>query len=1069
MLFMGSIITSCIDNTEPQGVLEVREAYARYLDGLTSAQKANEAIAAADAAFRNAQAAVKLAIAREKEADAKAKEIANAVAQAKADKDIDYWKQQQELQKLAYERAVLEAKAALAEAQKNFDDAMRALDIYKLGLSSEEQQALLYIKDQYDFWAEALANWLDDYSDYLTDYKDYVIESILAQDSIAVTAEYFQEYIEEVIKVKEAELQTAEWAKDFWKEMLDNNVEDFLAEAEAFRNAREELVPAYEDVLRDSVIFVETYGFARDEAYREADSVYTRAIKEPTEAYDAAVAALKKANPKWASMVAEPADGKDGSKMWTAKGGSYSFNKKYALPDHNGLTPDMIQYYIDFYGWNDWADNVEFVSPGDPLDSVIVKISAADSAKFYTIVDTVWNGNQATMKEKGYPTGLWSAYEDFGRAYLFDLDKKGIEADAEAIKAAAAKAESKYDSLLKILKAAKDGQGIALVDAWNKKVAAAGKAVADLAKKIDAFEDYQKDIENNIFTVTDAVNGYDGAAPRVLFRYATAGARKISRSESDDKHFDLSAADPKWFDVDPSEPLSIVLAKADSAEFVKAIKEYFEAVAAINDKAVPYLKFITADNLGNFKVDSVRADKIDVAGLQMKATNAYLEGKGVHKVSAYDNKAVMDPSVAPTNASSYVDGLTNLINLYNHYVHGDAFILPFYTASDEAYSAAVSGVGDYTKYVKDFKDINAKADFTGFKKVFSTYNADDFKKYTAMSDEGKAVANWMDACEQYFGVEGFAGFGEKVFFDLNTFTDPTNVVVFKTIPTYKKDAKTGVVTLDSRGVVFTPWTSQYGFVMERLSDNLLPFGGVEAIAYAYSEPCECEEYSVVFEVINLKFLYELATNTSSLNEVWEALGDVLKQIKADMDAVDGNAKKTKDANKALADKFNEALKAYRTATGDAAKARKAAKDAADAEYEKAYKEIYLPILEEKHDIEILADYYNDMANALMGAYATLFAQPANPAAIREFLMNMYTQANNRCIKLAAALAEFERIYVEGFDDPTLDAIAEELDFVDEMLFELSWLNEYEDILYWYEYWQAAWEAAMELVDANKAF
>ena len=1066
MLFMGSIITSCIDQTEPQGVLEVREAYARYLDGLTSAQKANEAIAAADAAFRNAQAAVKLAIARQEEAQAKAQEIANAVAQAKADKDIDYWKQAQELQRLAYEQAVLEAKAALAEAQKNFDDAMRALEIYKLGISSEEQQALQYIKDQYDYWRNALANWLDDYADELDDYKDYVIESILAQDSIDATAEYFQEYLEERIKLMEVEIQTAEWAKDYWKELLDNNVDDFLAEAEAFRNASYDLDAEYQDVLRDSTIFVETYGFARDEAYREADSVYTRAIKEPTEAYDAAVAKLKQANPKWASMVTAPADGKDGKKMWTANGGSYSFNKKYALPDHNGLTPDMIQYYIDFYGWDEWADNVKFVG-GDPLDSIKVTISAKDSAAFATIVDTVWNGNQATMKEKGYPTGLWSAYEDFGRAYLFDLDQKGIEADAEAIKAAAAKAESKYDSLLKILKAAKDGQGIALVEAWNKKVAAAGKAVADLAKKIDAFEDYQKDIENNIFTVTDAVNGYDGAAPRVLFRYATAGARKISRSESDDKHFDLSAADPKWFDVNPSEPLSIVLAKADSAEFVKAIKEYFEAVAAINDKAVPYLKFITADNLGNFKVDSVRADKIDVAGLQMKATNAYLEGKGVHKVSAYDNKAVMDPSVAPTDASSYVDGLTNLINLYNHYVHGDAFILPFYTASDEAYSAAVSGVGDYTKYVKDFKDINAKADFTGFKKVFSTYNADDFKKYTAMSDEGKAVANWMDACEQYFGVEGFAGFGEKVFFDLNTFTDPTNVVVFKTIPTYKKDAKTGVVTLDSRGVVFTPWTSQYGFVMERLSDNLLPFGGAEAIAYAYSEPCECEEYSVVFEVINLKFLYDLATNTSSLNEVWEALGDVLKQIKADMDAVDGKAKATKAANQALADKFNEALKAYRAATGDAAKARKAAEDAADAEYEKAYKEIYLPILERKHELEILMDYYWDMAQALMGVHADFFAKDANPVAVREFLMNMYTQANNRLIRLTAALAEFKHI-LEGIDDPELDWIAEEYDAVQAMLYQLEW-EDFDDIQYWYEYWKAAFEAAMELIDANKAF
>ena len=1066
MLFMGSIITSCIDNTEPQGVLEVREAYARYLDGLTSAQKANEAIAAADAAFRNAQAAVKLAIARQEEAQAKAQEIANAVAQAKADKDIDYWKQAQELQRLAYEQAVLEAKAALAEAQKNFDDAMRALEIYKLGISSEEQQALQYIKDQYDYWRNALANWLDDYADELEDYKDYVIESILAQDSIDATAEYFQEYLEERIKLMEVEIQTAQWAKDYWKELLDNNVDDFLAEAEAFRNASYDLDAEYQDVLRDSVIFVETYGFARDEAYREADSVYTRAIKEPTEAYDAAVAALKKANPKWASMVAAPADGKDGKKMWTANGGSYSFNKKYALPDHNGLTPDMIQYYIDFYGWDEWADNVEFVG-GDPLDSIKVTISAKDSAAFATIVDTVWNGNQATMKEKGYPTGLWSAYEDFGRAYLFDLDQKGIEADAEAIKAAAAKAESKYDSLLKILKAAKDGQGIALVEAWNKKVAGAGKSINDLAKKVDEYTNYEVKAENNIYRYDDKVIPSDGKGPRVVIGYDFT-PRAISVATDDKTHFILNNTADVWFTPAlTTTPLTIAPSPDDSLTVFNAVLEYFKAIASVNEAGVPFLKFMASTDGGmTYHVDSVRADKMEFSGLKMKATNGAIKTAGMNMAAQYDNKG-MNPDAVDPATSKYYDAFTNVLVLFNHYVHGDALTSTLYTAKDQAYTADNSGVAAYVQYVKDFKDINAKADFTGFKKVFSTYNADDFKKYTAMTDEGKAVANWMDACEQYFGVEGFAGFGEKVFFDLNTFTDPTNVVVFKTIPTYKKDAKTGVVTLDSRGVVFTPWTSQYGFVMERLSDNLLPFGGAEAIAYAYSEPCECEEYSVVFEVINLKFLYDLATNTSSLNEVWEALGDVLKQIKADMDAVDGKAKATKAANQALADKFNEALKAYRAATGDAAKARKAAEDAADAEYEKAYKEIYLPILERKHELEILMDYYWGMAQALMGVHADFFAKDANPVAVREFLMDMYTQANNRLIRLTAALAEFKHM-LEGIDDPELDWIAEEYDAVQAMLYQLEW-EDFDDIQYWYEYWKAAFEAAMELIDANKAF
>ena len=103
----------------------------------------------------------------------------------------------------------------------------------------------------------------------------------------------------------------------------------------------------------------------------------------------------------------------------------------------------------------------------------------------------------------------------------------------------------------------------------------------------------------------------------------------------------------------------------------------------------------------------------------------------------------------------------------------------------------------------------------------------------------------------------------------------------------------------------------------------------------------------------------------------------------------------------------------------------------------------------------------------MGVHATFFYQPANPVAVREFLMDMYTEANDRLIRLTAALAEFKHI-LEGIDDPELDWIAEEYDAVQAMLYQLEW-EDFDDIQYWYEYWKAAFEAAMELIDANKAF
>ncbi len=1081
MLFMGGIITSCIPNTEPQGVTEMRLAHARYLDKLGELVEANKAVAAADAAFIQAKAAVKQAAAREKTADAVAKEIANAIAQADADRQIANILDNMEKDRLDNQAALLASQAALAQAQKDLEDALAAIEIEKLAMSDEEATALAAIKANYDKAANDLKEW---YNSYLYDmdglyYQYYTLLSKLYDEAVGWGNDDLYDYLwdelgldigfkdnqddwlEERLLLDEYELASKKAEAEFWKGLMNDMEFDYLAEAQAYEDEAEAMAPLFADVLRDSVLFENEYGTARDRAINAANDAYDEAIGAPKEAYDKAIDALKKANKKWKDQVNELADADidNPAKKWTAKKVGYSFKGKYALPEH--VAGDVVDLYETQAGINGFAKNVKFIKTAGKPDSLEVVIEAAkDSAAYATIVDTVWNGNQATEKLLKMKTGLNSVYEDFSRAYLYDLDAEGIKADKAILEAYAKKVKGEYDSLLAILQGAPKGNGKKLVDAWAKKVADAGKSIEDLAKKIDEYDNRDGKAENNVYRYEDKVIPSDGPGPRLIIGYAYDG-RTIAQATDDATHFILDAPATPWFDAAIAQPLTLAPTKADSTLVFNAIKDYFKAIASVNEKKVPYLKFIAGEGVGTFKVDSVRADKIEFAGIQMKKTNTYLDGLGLHRAAAYDNKGINALDAAPAVAN-YVDAFTNLMQLFNHYVHGDALTLPFYTADDAAYSATTSGVAAYAQYVKDFKDHNTAENLDGFQKAFDSYTAADFKKYTQMSDEGKAVANWMDACEKYFGVDGFAGFGEKVFFVYETFTEPTPVAVFQGIPTYTVDPKKGVTGIGRVDVV-KPWTYQYEFVAETIEANIAKDNdGTAYQAYDYVDFAnDMVMKSKVFELLEADYLVALANGEKSVSEIWAALGEVLAQVKADMDAVFESAAKSQAVNDALAAKFNEALNEYRAATKDVKDTRDAAIKAANDAYDAAKEEILDPISAKYVE---LRNKYNDLMNladGLRGAYAALWAGgAADVDALMAYLNNKYEDALEAADAIENEIATLK--YLAGMieiEDPTLDEIMEAIQLVEGILDEMDW-DKYYDLEFWYEYWKAAYEAAV---------
>ncbi|MBQ4021872.1 MAG: hypothetical protein II613_04920, partial [Bacteroidales bacterium] len=265
MLFMGGIITSCIPNTEPQGVTEMRLAHARYLDALASLVKANEAVAAADAAFIQAKAAVKQAAAREKTADAVAKEIANAIAQADADRQIANILDNMEKDRLDNEAALLASQAALAQAQKDLEDALAAIEIEKLAMSTEEATALAAIKANYDKAANDLKAW---YNTYLYDidglyYQYYtLLQKLIGEatgwgnddlyeylyDELGLNIAYKDnqdDWLQERLLIDEYELASKKAEAEFWKGLMNDMEFDYLAEAQAYEDEAEAMAPLF--------------------------------------------------------------------------------------------------------------------------------------------------------------------------------------------------------------------------------------------------------------------------------------------------------------------------------------------------------------------------------------------------------------------------------------------------------------------------------------------------------------------------------------------------------------------------------------------------------------------------------------------------------------------------------------------------------------------------------------------------------------------------------------------------------------------------------------------------------
>ena len=212
----GSLFTSCVTNTEPQGVKDLREAKADYLESLARLRDANAALEKANAAYREAETAYQNALVKLKEL-----EVAKAEAQNKAD-----------IAKIEAEarEAAVWAEKGLAEAEAALQKALRDIAVNSKKLTDKESQAVEEYTEAYEDYIEALEGVRQAEADLYNDsveLEKYVLEQ--QEDSAKYLAQIAE--MEEFLKSLPDSGASLEQREAFYQEYFKKSVEADYAKA----------------------------------------------------------------------------------------------------------------------------------------------------------------------------------------------------------------------------------------------------------------------------------------------------------------------------------------------------------------------------------------------------------------------------------------------------------------------------------------------------------------------------------------------------------------------------------------------------------------------------------------------------------------------------------------------------------------------------------------------------------------------------------------------------------------------------------------------------------------------
>ena len=214
MIAAGSLFTACINQEEPDGLKNIRDAKAEYIRAMAKLREADKALKEAEAKVQTAIAAIKEAEAEKIAAEAKSQQIENdykkALKEAQLEEEkaniqkaLDDLAKQRELDDIKHAKKVAKAEAAYEEALLEIEMRMRDLKLAAKDLSPKEKQMLISSAAAYAAAQKALAEQTLVVMQKEQALKDAEADLKLAESRFEAGGAIFETEVEKDAKLKE--------------------------------------------------------------------------------------------------------------------------------------------------------------------------------------------------------------------------------------------------------------------------------------------------------------------------------------------------------------------------------------------------------------------------------------------------------------------------------------------------------------------------------------------------------------------------------------------------------------------------------------------------------------------------------------------------------------------------------------------------------------------------------------------------------------------------------------------------------------------------------------------------
>ncbi len=883
MIAAGSLFTSCIDQVEPVGILDMRSAKAEYIRALKD-------LRAADAEFRRAEAALK-------QADARYRDAETAYLNAKTDNQ----KLLNELQALLNEAQAMENELRAAQI---------ADEIARLAMQMEEDAKqheinMLDLEKNLNQAAEELRVALRNIALHSQDLTND--EKLAVAEAVAVYEGIFEVYTKQVVKVKEAQTyldSLQEWKQRFADKGWDSDNHAYAYKVSLWQReidratkrieknkAKLEEVPSPDEIdmnawnaeleAMQAEIDALTYNFATTTT-KEVAEYYVNHVHDGVKQFNDAVKvfldqfadynlnpltkteeALIKAGEKTQDDFKQKmADSIAFPKFPKGEISAATFNKfGYLLNSYVQNAPDATTTIMD-----PASDTIKIVGPVKQAmkDFIMGKAGNGENSQKYEYTD------KNKVKQTLYANyGLWGAYDILERELVTTQQEAASEEKVKELEKEMKKQDSIWAAHRQILI-----DGLAKYEPYTKAIAAYTAAVEKNGKGAQGMVQAIKDIKTafgHVKGLTQANFDYYDSTEFFKAIIAFAKARE--------EYLDYTA--PKAKDIDPQSDT-----KRDSTVFY-----YSKGKSGAGKPILASKKFseLTWEELraGEYEYDTTNpGDNTPYGSSQTNAFgNIIKQLMGANFATALTGATIADPTVS--------DNMTSA--LYNTYTlvtwddpkkiqkGGVDYMSADITAKKKAVKDAVQ---EYLDVYNSFWNKSVTAAGTEYDAYFTAVESNAKATEIAKAKEAaeKAIAALLDPTldPKCYTLKTFKPYEDKA--PIVTFSDGTNVD--------NTDAMNAVLTAVDPSC--TDKTDNTWFETNPISGGAI-FNGNNTDFY---------------KAMKAEYDYYVATNpkiTDELAAVKAWIEEVEKTFKADADKTD---KDDEDGYKAWKKAYGAATKHY---------------------------------------------------------------------------------------------------------------------------------------------------------------